>query len=183
MGFRQDLDQWIRSWDGCGAAGEELCRFARSVVDQAIGSCKTEASRKPVVIDEHIAQALTACRQESTYTGPNDWLWASPQKRGRQPLWLATVMRYYIHPAVKRAGIEKKIGWHTFRHTFSTLVKSLGFDAKVVQELLRHASFNNDGRVHAGFRTKTPSASRFGEPDHAHGDRCGVLWELRPGCL
>jgi integrase len=43
--------------------------------------------------------------------------------------------------AVKRAGIDKKIGWHTFRHTFSTLVKSQGVDAKVVQELLRHASF------------------------------------------
>jgi site-specific recombinase XerD len=42
--------------------------------------------------------------------------------------------------AVKRAGIEKKIGWHTFRHTFSSLVKSLGVDPKVLQELVRHAS-------------------------------------------
>jgi len=50
-------------------------------------------------------------------------------------------MRYYIQPAVKRAGIQKKVGWHTFRPTFSTLVKSLGIDVKVVQELLRHASF------------------------------------------
>ena len=47
----------------------------------------------------------------------------------------------YIQTAAKRAGITKKIGWHTFRHTFSTLIKSLGVDAKVVQELLRHASF------------------------------------------
>jgi integrase len=125
--------------------------IARSVVDQVIGSCKTEASRKPVVIDEHIAQVLTAWRQESVYTGPGDWVWASPQKRGKQPLWLATVMRYYIHPAVKRAGIDKKIGWHTFRHTFSTLIKSLGVDAKVVQELLRHASFKTtmDGYTQA----------------------------------
>ena len=66
---------------------------------------------------------------------------ASPQKKGQQPLWLATVMRYYIQPAARRAGITKMIGWHTFRHTFSTLIKSLGVDAKVVQELLRHASF------------------------------------------
>jgi integrase len=35
----------------------------RSVVDQVIGNCKTEASRKPVVMDEHIAQALMAWRQ------------------------------------------------------------------------------------------------------------------------
>jgi site-specific recombinase XerD len=50
-------------------------------------------------------------------------------------------MRYNIQPAVKRAGIKKKIGWHTFRHTFSSLVKALGVDVKVVLELGRHASF------------------------------------------
>ncbi len=116
--------------------------ITRSVVDQVIGRCKTEASQKPVVIDEHIAHALIAWRQESIYTGPDDWMWASPHKKGKQPLWLSTIMRYYIQPAVKRAGIQKKIGWHTFRHTFSSLVKSLGVDAKVVQELVRHASFN-----------------------------------------
>ena len=102
-------------------------------------------------MDEHIAQALKAWRQESMYTAPTDWVWASPQKQGRQPLWLATVMRYYIQPAARRAGIIKKIGWHTFRHTFSTLIKSLGVDAKVVQELLRHASFKTtmDGYTQA----------------------------------
>jgi hypothetical protein len=47
------------------------------------------------------------------YTASTDWVWASPQKGGRQPLWLATVMRYYIQPAARRAGITKKIGWHT----------------------------------------------------------------------
>jgi integrase len=130
---------------------EMRINIVRSVVDQVIGNCKTEASRKPVVMDEHIAQVLKAWRQESVYTAPTDWVWASPQKKGRQPLWLATVMRYYIQPAARRAGITKKIGWHTFRHTFSTLIKSLGVDAKVVQELLRHASFKTtmDGYTQA----------------------------------
>jgi len=72
------------------------------------------------------------------YTKPDDWVWASPHKKGIQPYWLTTLMRYFIHPAAKAVGIEKCIGWHTFRHT---LIKSLGVDAKVVQELLRHASF------------------------------------------
>ena len=123
----------------------------RSMVDQIVGKCKTEASRKPVVIDEHIAQALIAWRQESMYTGPQDWVWASPHRKGRQPLWLSTIMRYYIQPAAKRAGIQKNVGWHTFRHTFSTLIKSLGVDAKVVQELLRQASFKTtmDGYTQA----------------------------------
>ena len=37
-------------------------------------------------------------------------------------------------------GITKRLGWHTFRHTYSTLLKDNGEDVKVVQELLRHAS-------------------------------------------
>jgi integrase len=123
----------------------------RSMVDQIVGNCKTETSRKPVVMDEHIAQALIAWRLESMYTGPQDWVWASPHRKGRQPLWLSTIMRYYIQPAARRAGIQKNVGWHTFRHTFSTLIKSLGVDAKVVQELLRHASFKTtmDGYTQA----------------------------------
>jgi site-specific recombinase XerD len=125
--------------------------IVRSVVDQAVGTCKTEASRKPVPMDEYMEKALIAWRQESVYIAPTDWVWASPQMKGTQPLWLSTIMRYFIQPAARRAGINKKIGWHTFRHTFSTLIKSLGVDAKVVQELLRHASFKTtmDGYTQA----------------------------------
>ena len=75
----------------------------------------------------------------------------SPHLKGKQPLWFSTIMRYHIQPAAKRAGIQKNIGWHTVRHTFSSLIKSLGVDAKVVQELLRHASFKTtmDGYTQA----------------------------------
>jgi site-specific recombinase XerD len=45
-----------------------------------------------------------------------------------------------IRPAVQRAGIHKKIGWHTFRHSYSTLLIANGENVKVVQELMRHAS-------------------------------------------
>ena len=41
-------------------------------------------------------------------------------------------------PAAEKAGIGR-IGWHTFRHTYSTLLRSLKVDVKVQQELLRHA--------------------------------------------
>ena len=48
-------------------------------------------------------------------------------------------MRDHIQSTARKLGIEKRVGWHTFRHTFSTLLKSNGEDVKVVQELLRHA--------------------------------------------
>jgi site-specific recombinase XerD len=49
-------------------------------------------------------------------------------------------LRHYIRPGAVKAGITKRIGWHTFRHSYSTLLKASGADIKVMQELLRHAS-------------------------------------------
>ena len=60
--------------------------------------------------------------------------------RTLQPLWLSTIMRYYIQPVVKRLGIKKRVTWHTFRRTYTTLLHANGEDVKVVQELLRHSS-------------------------------------------
>ncbi len=38
------------------------------------------------------------------------------------------------------SDIAKRIGWHTFRRTYTTLLHANGEDVKVVQELLRHGS-------------------------------------------
>ena len=49
-------------------------------------------------------------------------------------------MRKKILPIVKSLGIDKRVGWHTFRHSYSTLLRFLGTDIKVQQDLLRHSS-------------------------------------------
>jgi hypothetical protein len=51
-----------------------------------------------------------------------------------------SILKRCIRPAATQAKITKTIGWHTFRRTFSTLLKANGEDVKVIQELLRHAS-------------------------------------------
>jgi len=117
----------------------------RSVVDQVVGRCKTEASQKPVPIDEYTMGDLLAWFRETPFREPEDWVFATNssragKKRGKQPLWLSTVMRYHIEPVVRNLGIKKRVGWHTFRHTYATLLKANGEDVKVVQELLRHGS-------------------------------------------
>jgi integrase len=122
-----------------------LLHVERSVVYQVVGKCKTEASQKPVPLDEYLAQDLLEWYRQAPCAEPEDWLFASVcnragKKRGQSPLWLHPVMRYHIVPAARRVGITKKLGWHTFRHTFSTLLRANGEDVKVVQELLRHAS-------------------------------------------
>jgi Phage integrase family len=74
------------------------------------------------------------------YTMPGDWVFASPVMQGQQPYWPDNLMKRYIRPVARKAGIHKQIGWHTFRHTFGTLLKANGEDVKTVQELLRHAT-------------------------------------------
>jgi integrase len=65
---------------------------------------------------------------------------ASKAKSGINSLWPGVLLEKVIRPAVARAGISKRIGWHTFRHTYATLLVANGENVKVVQELMRHAS-------------------------------------------
>ena len=60
--------------------------------------------------------------------------------KGRQPLWPETLWRRYGRPGVRAAGILKRVAFHTFRHTYTTLLTQNNEDVKVVQELLRHAN-------------------------------------------
>jgi integrase len=60
--------------------------------------------------------------------------------KGKQPYWLGMQWRYYGKPALKRAKITKHVTYHTFQHTFGTLLNANDENPKVVQELLRHTS-------------------------------------------
>ena len=112
----------------------------RSIVQQVVGPCKTEASQKPIPMDPCLAEALVAWLEHSKYRSPEDWVFASPNAQGRRPYWGQSIMRNVIRPTAVKLGISRRIGWHTFRHTYSTLLRATGADIKVMQELLRHAS-------------------------------------------
>ena len=114
--------------------------ITRSVVDGIVGTCKTEASRRPVPIDQFTADELLAWQRESCYAQSEDWVFASDKVQGRMPPWADTLLDRFLQPAAKRAGISKWVGFHSFRHTYSTLLKANGEDVKVVQELMRHAN-------------------------------------------
>jgi integrase len=112
----------------------------RSIVHGVISICKTESSAKPIPMDPLLAEMLKEWRKVTPYRSDNDWVFASKRAKGKRPIWGQSVMRKQIHPVIERLGITKRIGWHSFRHSYSTLLRHLGTDIKVQQDLLRHSS-------------------------------------------
>jgi len=112
----------------------------RSIFLGVVGHCKNETSRQPVPLSLNVAADLWLWKETSRYSGADDWVFASPRRKGKRPLRPDGVLSKIIRAAALRAGIKKRIGWHTFRHTYSTLLKLVGADIKVMQELLRHSS-------------------------------------------
>jgi integrase len=111
----------------------------RGIVCQHVGPLKTEASQKPVPVDSGLSAVLLDWRGRCPYNQEADYVFASPEKDGTQPVWPSSAMSKHIRPAAKRAGIVKHVRWHVFRHSFATLLKGNGEDVKTVQESLRHA--------------------------------------------
>lgn len=135
----------------------------RSVVMMVSGAPKTEASAKDVPLDAALAESLLKLKLAGPYNRETDWVFASVTMKGRQPLWPETLWRRYGRPAVKAAGIQKRVGFHTFRHTYTTLLTQSNEDVKVVQELLRHANsrITLDLYAQAGMEEKRQAQSKL----------------------
>ena len=76
------------------------------------------------------------------YTLPTHFVFSSIRKKGEKPLDLGAILNRKIKPAFAKVGISG-VGWHTFRHTYSTLLRSVGTEFKVMQELLRHSTLRS----------------------------------------
>lgn len=119
---------------------ESEIRVVRSVVDQVEGPPKTLASRRPLPMSVALAASLANWRKQTRFPGAKDWIFASPSALGTKPCWPDAALKRHVLPAAARAGIAKKIGWHSFRRTLATLLQSSGASVKVTQDLMRHSS-------------------------------------------
>jgi integrase len=75
-------------------------------------------------------------------------------------LWPGNIAQIYSARYAQQVGIQKRFGWHTFRHTCSTLLRSFGTELKVLQELLRHSSL----RSTLGVYTQAISPAKHAAP-------------------
>lgn len=151
-------------WCDVDFSGLEIS-VCRSIYQGTVGQCKTEASRRPVPITERVAADLWIWKETTQYSQSDYWIFASRKDEGRHPMWPGIVLQKIIRPAALRAGITKRFVWHTFRHTYSTLLIANGGNVKVVQELMRHASsyFTLQVYSQAQIRTKRAAQARLVE--------------------
>lgn len=139
---------------------EGAMNVTRSIVYGIVGRCKTEASQKPVPVHPILAEALLKWKNRCRYRESGDWIFANEHHRGRHPYWGQAILRNIVRPIAQEAGIKKRIGWHTFRHTYSTLLRSLGTEFKVMQELLRHSSLRSTMDIYTQAVTPAKQAAQ-----------------------
>jgi integrase len=119
---------------------EDLTVFIRrGVVNGRSGDTKTEASQKSLPIDPRLARSLQELFKRNLHINPQDWVFAN---KGGRPRGQQNILHRHLRPAALRAGIGK-IGWHTFRHSYSTMLRGAGADIKLQQELLRHSTIQS----------------------------------------
>lgn len=91
-------------WRDIDFAGKQAS-VLRSIVKQAVGPCKTEASQKPVPLDPRLVRTLRAWRRCARFRQPTDWVFASPATQGSLPFWAD--FDAALHPAD-----SNKVGHH-----------------------------------------------------------------------
>ncbi len=114
--------------------------ITKSVYRNVEGNTKTRASKKPVPLPEQVVAELKTWKEASLYKSDEDFLFPSVEKNGTQPITPDMILKRHIRPVLERLKISKKIGWHSFRHGFSNLLRENKVEIKTIQDLLRHAN-------------------------------------------
>jgi len=123
-------------WNDVDWLGKTV-RIERGVVKQIVDDVKTGCSARTMVCANELLDVLKVWKQTAQFSQPEDWMFASPVKLGRQPLSYTHIW-YTLEWAAKQAGVGH-VSSHTFRHTHRTWLDSVGTPVGVQQKLMRHA--------------------------------------------
>ena len=121
-------------------------QIRRSWIFGHVGEPKTENSSRPMPVDLALEKLLREYRRRlPSSLQESEWLFAS--KRTGMPSHPWSAQRRWLLRAGEKVGVGR-LGWHAFRHTYSTLLNEHGTDVKVQQELLRHADIRTTMNIY-----------------------------------
>lgn len=118
----------------------------RGIVHQVVDDVKTPESQRSMCIDGEMLEILKMWKQQTEFSAPDDWVFASPLQIGRLPFSYAGVWRVLRRAALK-AGIGH-LSSHTFRHTHRSWLDAVGTPVGVQQRLMRHTDIRTTMNVY-----------------------------------
>ncbi|HWY69218.1 MAG TPA: site-specific integrase [Terriglobales bacterium] len=122
-------------WQDINWINGEL-RLQRAVVKQVEDEVKTVHSSKPLALDPRILDLLKQHRQNSIFTEPEDWIFASPEKHGKLPRGYTSFWEK-LGRACQDAGLVH-VSPHSFRHSYRAWLDEVGTPITVQQRAMRH---------------------------------------------
>ena len=105
----------------------------QGVVNGRIGKVKTEASHDDIPLDPLFAHLLL------DWKGDQKTGLVFPSQVTGQSYYSGIIQRQILKPKREEVGIFG-LGWHTFRHTYRSLLDETGAPVGVQQKLMRHSN-------------------------------------------
>ena len=113
----------------------------QGVVNGRIGRVKTEASQDEVPLDPAFADVLLS------WKGDRSEGLVFPSHVTGGCFYSGIIQRQILKPKGEAIGIDG-LGWHTFRHTYRSLLDESGAPIGVQQKLMRHANVSTTMNVY-----------------------------------
>jgi len=143
-------------WGDVDWLGSRLS-IRRGIVNQIVGDVKTQGSARTFNLASELLERLKAWKQASSFSGAEDWIFASPFKLGRLP-YSYTGTRQELERASKAAGIGH-VSSHAFRHTYRSWLDAVKTPIAVQQKMMRHTDIRTTMNVYGDVVTDEMSTA------------------------